>query len=451
MKLEYSHTLIQSKNSFDGKIQATSFSGIDDNYLAVATRDCMIYIYDVTNGDVIDSFRLTSSGMMRGLEFDKYAANEKSANKVEAKLVVAQENILLVYKWAQTSRKLSKLKSKRYLFSAKKMICNKFEENSTFTCVSWHRMHDIVYGLMDGSVVKGSLRSNKSQVLFHSNSYMTATAFNGSGSTFVSSHADGSLYKCKFGNDKNHSYSLLLNHSSLVYAMSWGNSICFGDVSGKINFLDEDGNNEFSFDCSSNLNLEKARTKEISAASFHPSGNVVVIGIYDVLQVFELCQGKWKRTQEIKPANIYRITSLSWSSNGSALVMGTCTGLLDRYCCFLRSMTYKNNFEVIQTLQNEVLIKACNGKVARLHSSMGKMITKLNFHRDPLMKHNRYAIVHTDKSLMCIDLDEMEKGICEIEWNTDEVEKFFFDAPSAFVIQRSEEIIIVEVNFSKLI
>ena len=57
------------------------------------------------------------------------------------------------------------------------------------------RAVEVVYGLAEGKVKIGQLRTNKPQTLYSTESYVAALATNGSGTGVVSSHLDGSIYR----------------------------------------------------------------------------------------------------------------------------------------------------------------------------------------------------------------------------------------------------------------
>ena len=450
MKLEYKNTLAQCNNDLNGKIQAISFSRIDDNYLAVANRDSSVCIYDTEVGDLLDCFCLKSNDMVRGLGFDQHHPSEREkGSNLEARLIVTQERELIVYKWSQKSPAQGNSMIKRDLFKLNRFVCNRFVENEGFMCASWYQTDDIVYGLKDGYVRIVSLHSNKFHTLFKSKSYMTSIAFTSSGSAFVSSHVDGTLYKCTLGKDNNSSYCLLFSHSSSIYTLSWGNSICFGDMNGKLFFLDNDGKCKISFDIGVNTITEKNGWCEISAVSFHPSGSVVAVGGYTAFDIFHFTQNQWKRTHKICQGKATRITCLAWSKNGNTLTVGSCTGLLYSYDFFVKRIIHRNNFEVKQIMHNEVMIKSSKFH-GRFHSSMGNMIKGLKFFRDPIMKHERYIVLQTDRSIICMDMDEASRGVSEIEWIMTGSEKFIFDTPQAFLVSNTEEVVIVKVSVVRI-
>ncbi|CAN0101848.1 unnamed protein product, partial [Discosporangium mesarthrocarpum] len=82
----------------------------------------------------------------------------------------------------------------------KKSICNKFLQPSPVTCMSWPegRPGEVVFGLAEGKVKIGQLKSNKPATLYSSGSYCAAIATSPDSNGVVSSHADGTIYRFLF-------------------------------------------------------------------------------------------------------------------------------------------------------------------------------------------------------------------------------------------------------------
>lgn len=56
------------------------------------------------------------------------------------------------------------------------------------------RTNELVFGLAEGKVKLGILRSNKSSVLYSTDSYTVSLASSRDGDSVVSGHLDGSIY-----------------------------------------------------------------------------------------------------------------------------------------------------------------------------------------------------------------------------------------------------------------
>lgn len=119
------------------------------------------------------------------------------------KIAVAQsDNIVYVYKIGRE-------------WGEKKSICNKFPTSSSVTCLTWpvERPGELIFGLAEGKVKAGILRSNNSQVVYSTDSYVVSLANCKDGENFASGHLDGSIYA--FGKK-------IVVHHSIPQALGWG-------------------------------------------------------------------------------------------------------------------------------------------------------------------------------------------------------------------------------------
>ena len=129
----------------------------------------------------------------------------------------------------------------------KKSICNKFVTSSSVTCLTWPKEHpnEIVFGLAEGKVRIGLLRSNKSNVLYSSESYVIALASSRDGHSIISGHLDGSVYTY---NIENQSGQKILVHNCVPYSLGWGENIVCAGNDAKVAFYDHKGNLLQKFD-----------------------------------------------------------------------------------------------------------------------------------------------------------------------------------------------------------
>ena len=72
-------------------------------------------------------------------------------------------------------------KSKSFVFlllrrGEKKVICNKFAQSSSVTCVIWPSQGPIVFGLADGKVRAAHIKTNKSHTLYATDSFVESLA-----------------------------------------------------------------------------------------------------------------------------------------------------------------------------------------------------------------------------------------------------------------------------------
>lgn len=78
----------------------------------------------------------------------------------------------------------------------RKSICNKFPASSSVTCLAWpkERPGELVFGLAEGKIKCGTLRNNKSNVLYSADSYCVSLAASKDGESVVSGHLDGTIF-----------------------------------------------------------------------------------------------------------------------------------------------------------------------------------------------------------------------------------------------------------------
>ena len=151
------------------------------------------------------------------------------------KIAIAQsDNIVFIYKIGTE-------------WGEKKSICNKFPTSSSVTSLTWpkDRPGEIVFGLAEGKVRVGILRSNKSQVLYTTESYVVSLASSHDGRSVISGHLDGSIYQF---NLESQSGSKVVTYNSVPYALGWGEHIVAAGNDGKVAFFDHRGNLLQKFD-----------------------------------------------------------------------------------------------------------------------------------------------------------------------------------------------------------
>ncbi len=113
----------------------------------------------------------------------------------------------------------------------KKSICNKFLQNVAITCLVWPRgREDVVFGLADGKVKLGMLKTNKTYTMYAhpEGSYVVSLAASPNGGAIISGHLDGSIWRFTFPADEGSGglgHVQLSTHSCVPYALGWGNAI----------------------------------------------------------------------------------------------------------------------------------------------------------------------------------------------------------------------------------
>ena len=131
----------------------------------------------------------------------------------------------------------------------KKSICNKFVQSSSVTCVCWpqSRPNEVVFGVTDGKVRIGRLRSNKSATLYDAGSFTVSLCTDGV--DILSGHLDERIYRYAF-DEASAGARLLCQHSCVPYAISWGLAVCAAGPDQMVRFYDGSGATLKRFDFS---------------------------------------------------------------------------------------------------------------------------------------------------------------------------------------------------------
>lgn len=96
-----------------------------------------------------------------------------------------------------------------------------------------------MYGLADGKIKLGMLKTNKTYSMYShpEGSYVVSLAASSSGNAIISGHLDGSIYKFTFPEQEGGQglgHSKLLQHSCTPYALAWGDSICIAGNDNRV-------------------------------------------------------------------------------------------------------------------------------------------------------------------------------------------------------------------------
>ena len=112
----------------------------------MVTSDRVVHLYN-EQGEKRDKF--STKPAQKGPK--NYLVRDIAFSPDSTKLAIAQsDNIVFVYKLGLE-------------WGAKKSICNKFLQSSPVTCLAWPQAHPnkVVFGVADGKMKVGQLRSNK--------------------------------------------------------------------------------------------------------------------------------------------------------------------------------------------------------------------------------------------------------------------------------------------------
>ena len=324
----------------------------------------------------------------------------------------------------------------------KKSICNKFQHSSPITTLVWplKRANEVMYGLSDGKVKIGEMKTHKPSTVYQTESYVTAMSCDPSGAAVVIAHLDGSIYTYSFELPERWA-RVIVRHPSVPFVLSWGSSIVVAGNDSQVVFYDEDGGQEDSFDYSSNQDC-----REFTIAVSNPTGDAVVIGNFNGFYVYNRNKdsGVWEDIGVTKIENLYSVSALGWKPDGDKLISGNVCGVVDVFDVCVKRSLYKGGFEMTYVSHSQVIVRHVdtNSRIV-VKSQFGLEITKVNIHK------KRFVIASTMNTLLLGDLESLK--ISEIQWHGNGTEKFIFDNPSACIIYFAGEISLVEYGINEIL
>jgi intraflagellar transport protein 172 len=233
----------------------------------------------------------------------------------------------------------------------------------------------------------------------------------------------------------------LCRHSSVPYALSWGESICVAGADQMICFYDKEGSMLQRFDYS-----HDEAEKEFTVAAFNPSGEAVVVGSFNRFRTFTFNQldGSWQDAGIKQVDNLYTVTALSWKCDGSRLCVGSLCGAVDMYDACIRRVRYKGRFEFTYVSTSTVIVKRLSsGARIVLKSHFGYEVTKINIYED------RFLVASTAETLLMGDLESCK--LSEVPWSGSGQEKYHFDNPQVCMIFNSGELTLIEYGRNEIL
>jgi intraflagellar transport protein 172 len=346
------------------------------------------------------------------------------------RLAIAQsDNMVFIYKLGSD-------------WGEKKSICNKFQHTSSISCLIWpvKRPNEIVYGLAEGKVKLGQIKTHKPVNLYQTESYVTAITTNCEGTGFLCAHLDGSIFVYSFESPERGA-RMLVRHSCSPFAICWASSIVVAGNSGIVTFYDEFGGEEQSLDMS-----DASNCKEFTASCGNPTGDSVVLGNYNSLYVFVKNKDSmlWENKAVTNVDNMYSVTAVAWKPDGDKITVGTLCGAVDLYDVCVKRTIYKGGFEITYVSISQVIVRQVetNTRIV-VRSQYGREILKTNIFK------NRFVVAHTSDTLLLGDLETLK--LSEIQWHGDGSERFIFDNPAACMIYFAGELTVVEYGVDELL
>ncbi|GBG27682.1 Intraflagellar transport protein 172-like [Hondaea fermentalgiana] len=446
MQLTLMQSLLEPSKQGMKKVTAMSWSP-NNKRLAVVTVDRVVYLYD-EQGERKDKF--ATKAATKG---DKeYLVRALAWSPDSSKLAVAQtDNIVFVYKLGLE-------------WTDKKSIRHKFAQSSTVTCLTWPsgQPNELVFGLADGKVKVGQLRSNKPATLYSTDSYTVACCASTDGKSILSGHLDGAIYCFNFdevAGGSGAAYRKFAHHPCPPYALAWGTSVMAAGSDRRVVFYDDHGSERRTFDYAlenagdgTNADKDSGETgtppaKEFTVAASNPSGQSIVVGNFDSFYVFTYSAAResWEEMAPKVIPNYYTVTSLAWKQDGSRLAVGTLCGAVDVFDACIRRTRYNNTFEFTYVSPSQVIVKhISSGRRVMIKSAFECEITRINVYAE-----DRYLVAHTSETLICGDIETAKMS--EVPWNFVGTEKYVFDNPNVCMVYASGELAMIEYGHNEIL
>ncbi|KAL5017204.1 hypothetical protein ScPMuIL_006793 [Solemya velum] len=428
MQLKHLKTFLTPQ---DGAAKICGMAWAPNNLkFAVCTADRVILLFD-EQGEKRDKFSLKAADSKYGKK--SYTVKGIAFSSDSTKLAVGQtDNIIYVYKVGDD-------------WGEKKVICNKFVQQSAVTCLIWPPEQPIIFGLLDGKVRAANVKTNKSSTIYGTDSYVVSLAANPSGKGFLSGHADGSIVRFFFDDEgSGDSQGKLCTHPCPPYALAFSqNSIVAAGCDKRIISYGRDGRSFQHFDYS-----REDDEHEFTVAVCSPSGQSVVIGSFDQLKVLNWSPRRqmWDEPKVKEIKNLYTVTTLGWKKDGSRVAAGTLCGGVELFDCCLKRTIYKNRYEMTHVGLSQVLVKDLSkGTRIVLKSHYGYEIDEVR-----IMGKDRYLVSHTSETLLLGDL--ATNKLSEVPWHSQGGnEKYHFDNESVCMIFNAGELALVEYGVNEIL
>mmetsp|Transcript_147414 Transcript_147414/g.383208 ORF Transcript_147414/g.383208 Transcript_147414/m.383208 type:complete len:1766 (-) Transcript_147414:28-5325(-) len=428
MQLRYLKNL---HSPVDGMSKVTSISWSNNAArLATVGADKIVQLFD-EHGEKQDRFstkpadKAARTYIVRTVEFSPDST----------KLAVAQsDNIVFVYKLGND-------------WKDKKSICNKFAQTSSVTCLCWPSAHpnELVFGLAEGKVKVGQLKSNKAATLYQTESFVVAICAGPDGNSLLTGHLDGSIYRFCFETEampRPTTTKIACVPTCVPYALAWGYAgIVAAGNDRAVRFWDPEGREGRVFDYAA-----EPKIKEFTCAAFNPSGESVVLGNFNRFLVYAWHpqNHEWSEVVQREVPNLYTVTALAWRADGSRLIVGSLCGGVDMFDVCIRRSRYRGTHEFTYVSLSQVIVKSlATGARIVLKSNVGFEIMKINIFQE------RFLVATTPKSLLLGDLQTCR--LSEIPWHSAGTEKYFFDNPTVCMIFKAGELSLVEYGCNEVL
>lgn len=412
--------------------------------LAIADFHHVVHLYD-EKGERRDKFPVKASDK----SITDFFITGMVFSHDSSKIAIAQsDNLVSIYRIGME-------------WGVKKAICNKFPQNSAVTCISWPNaaaqgMELVGFGTQEGKVKVGILKTNKSQTLFSTEHPVISICTSRTGDAMLSGHLDGSVYIYYFDMEEGNNINLggggdavgnvtgskkLFQHSCPPTVLSWGESICAAGDDAIASFYNPNSGQRTQY-----FDYPAGEDGVFTCGQFNPSGQALVLAQKESLRFFDfnLRSRKWEEGTKISLRHAFGISALAWKSDGSRLVVGGVTGMVEELDACLRRYRHRGAFEFTYVSHNQVIVKRLStGTRIVLHSNMGYEIQRVNVHQD------RYIVAHTTTTLLVGDL--VSCLLSEVPWQLTGKERFDFSNPQVCMVFTSGELVLIEYGRNTLL
>ncbi|KAI8804484.1 hypothetical protein BJ742DRAFT_824622 [Cladochytrium replicatum] len=426
MQIRHLKSIVAPSETFS-RIQSLAWSS-NNQKLAVVGADRVIQLYDET-GERKDRFATKAADPKTT---GKYVVTAIAFSPDATRLAIAQSDCaVFVYKLGLE-------------WGEKKSICNKLIQTSEITCLTWPKEQNnaLVFGMADGKVRVGNLKTNKAATLYQTDSCVVSCASSLDGNAVITGHLDGSINRFFFDDGvTGASQGKFASHKCAPYALAWGEQIVVAGNDKIVTFYDHDGRIAQEFNYSRDED-----ERDFTTAEMNPSGQSVVLGSYNRFRIFNYSshRGQWEEAPVKIIENFYSVTALAWKPDGSRLVGGNIAGAVELFDCCLRRSRYKGKFEFTYVSGSQVIVKRLStGSRIVLKSHYGYEIQKVNIFQD------QYLVAHTPETLLMGDLASCK--LSEIPWTGGGNERFYFDHPQICMVFNAGEMTLVEYGVNEIL
>ncbi|KAI4469975.1 hypothetical protein MML48_1g12569 [Holotrichia oblita] len=368
----------------------------------------------------------------------KYVANILDTQEIEYQVVALA--------WSPNNYKLAAATIGEK-WGEKKAICNKFLQSAPVTCITWLLTGPIICGLSDGKVRALQIKSNKSQSLYASESFVVSLCSNSKGTGFLSGHIDGNVIRFFITDDERSqdTQGRVLLHSVPPCALAWlQGQIFVGGCDKRVVFYSNQGKILKQFDYS-----RDTTEHEFTVACGSPSGQAVVVGSFDRLRVYAWNpkMSIWEETAQKDIKNLYTVTALAWKRDGFRVAVSNLGGSILFFETVLRRSIWKDKYEITFVGPSQVLIKHLQGEHENIivSSNYGNEIEDIK-----IMGRDNYIVARTSDTIIIGDL--VKNMISEVLWNNSgKHEKFYFDNTTVCLVFNAGELSLVEYGDNEVL